>query len=468
MTQPVFIGVGGTGQNVLAAYLRLARLAGFDPAPFFVVDSDITGPQGRSLQALQSGVRTVAGGRRSERWRINPYPTAQVDRRSFGELFEKSDGAAAELFDCLFSEEAERTKIRDGMYGRPAIGATCMRLKLQREDQDLRELKEFLKGGEKHVVLVGSCFGGTGSGGVPILAQEFHRLNQEGGYSLRVQALVYLPWFRLELPDGKTAEEYQELHEHLNSNFEPNAAASINYFQRTLHDRLESLVLLGVPDPSSVARSSRESSQEEVVHPLNLLGAVLANNLLSGLQAPVGVSGYWYDAEEGIKAKELEIRRQENGSISLSDSIKRAALQERWLGILARFFREFHRLPKIHRPPFITAALERIRGPRAKPTEVTAEISALLEERARFFREGRDYVDGLGENGLLRIVPEDKRIQSDLYQTKSADPLPSIQEFCNKLDLAGRFDASDVAQPQAFADRFASLYLDDLSRHFNL
>jgi hypothetical protein len=31
---PVIIGVGGTGQMVLAAYLRLSEMAGFKPATF--------------------------------------------------------------------------------------------------------------------------------------------------------------------------------------------------------------------------------------------------------------------------------------------------------------------------------------------------------------------------------------------------------------------------------------------------
>jgi len=44
MKSPILIGVGGTGQTVIASYLRLAELAGFTPAPFFVVDSDRLGP----------------------------------------------------------------------------------------------------------------------------------------------------------------------------------------------------------------------------------------------------------------------------------------------------------------------------------------------------------------------------------------------------------------------------------------
>ncbi|MCP5051246.1 MAG: hypothetical protein GY940_29040, partial [bacterium] len=185
------------------AYLRLAELAGFTPAPFYVVDSDKLGPLSGTVTKLKSRIKKTVGGEMSHRWTIDPFPTADVERRTFGSLFGSLTGERRELFDCLFSADAEYTNIRTGMYGRPSIGATSIRYKLLKNDDDLVEMKNTLRGGEKHIILVGSCFGGTGSGGVPMLANEFANLNQQEGYSLTVDAITFLPWFRLVLPPGE-------------------------------------------------------------------------------------------------------------------------------------------------------------------------------------------------------------------------------------------------------------------------
>src|ERR1044071_10183163 len=118
MSQPILIGVGGSGQNVLSAYLRLSRMAGFPPAPFYVVDSDTKGPQFQGLSELKRKVRRVVGGHMPQRWDINPYPTNQVERKIFGDLFSHPNEEARKLFEALFSEDAEKTPVRTGMYGR--------------------------------------------------------------------------------------------------------------------------------------------------------------------------------------------------------------------------------------------------------------------------------------------------------------------------------------------------------------
>lgn len=467
MAQPILIAIGGTGQNVLASYLRLAEMAGFEPAPSYVVDSDAKGPQFQTVSELRKRNTGRTNGI-PERWLINPYPTSDLDRQTFGELFAQRKDVGQQLFESIFSLDAEKTAIRTGMYGRPAMGATCMRLKMLSQDDDLQELKRRLQGDEKHVILVGSCFGGTGSGGVPILAQKLDELNREAGYSLRIEALVFLPWFRLVLPEGGASSDDRQLHEHLNQNFEPNAAASINFFRAVLRDRVESMIFIGVRDPGSITRTSRESEQEETVHALNLLAGVLVHNLFTELRPPHGVSAFWYDEDKGLDPEGLTLKRKDGDHIPLSAAVKRTTLTEQWTGILATLFDHFPELPLTEQPTFLAASLKRLRSRGAREKDVLNDISRHLRERRSRSRDDLKWVDELGDDEFLRFEPRHKRIQSEEYSRKAEDPLTTVGNFCEEADLPAKFDKQDFRSPQAFADKFTRLFLGHLTRQFEL
>ena len=472
MLQPIIIAVGGTGQNVLAAYLRLATMAGFTPAPFYVVDSDIKGPQHQALTNLKGRVRRVVGGPQRDRWVVNPYPTHRTDRKTFGELFRHPDDDGRRVFECLFSEEAAKTPIRTGMYGRPAIGAASMRLKFLQEDDDLRDLKGRLRDGEKHVVLVGSCFGGTGSGGVPIRAQEFDELNRQPGYSLRVQALVFLPWFRLVLPAGDMVTSDRLLFERLNEEFDPNAAASIRFFHRSLRQRVESVIYLGVPDPSAVPRVSRESAQVEVLHPLNLLAAAIVQNLFTAdWEAPRGLCGYWFDAAAGLRGDRLSIGRGDGlASLALTDVIRRSHFHRRWLELIRTLFTHFYDLPEFDRPLFMDATLARIRRRGQTPKQVTDEMCSYFSDRQSVHQEALEWVDAVAaaDERLLPLEPKDKEIKSDDHERLCADPLRVLAGWCASERVQHEFESKDYEQPRIFAEKLADRFLGDLSRRFDL
>lgn len=469
---PVLIGVGGTGQTVLASYLRLANMAGIKPARFYVVDSDTKGPLGSKLTQLQGSVEELADGSKvPQRWMVNPFPIADSDRSTFGSLFGNMVGPRRRLFDALFSEEAEQTPIRTGMYGRPAIGATCIRYKILQDDDDLKELKDGLRGGAKHVVLVGSCFGGTGSGGVPMLASEFARLNEQPGFDLLVDAVIFLPWFQLILGEGEMRKDDKSLHEHLNRNFEPNAAAGIHYFKRELREHVESLVLLGMPDPTRNPRVSNEKSQQETVHPLNLLAAILIHNRFSGtLHAPRGIAGYWIDGDKGIAPKELEVARNGSGALTVQKVAQRAFLAQDWLGILSRFFNNFTRIPTLHQPLLIRVALEQIGGSTQSLDEVASTVGEILGRRRALSGDGLEWLRRMVEedSSLLPLEEEDLTIRSDTYDETRAHPLREIDDWSRDERTVARFQPIHMRSTATFADRFSDEFLSHLIDRFQL
>lgn len=469
---PVFIGVGGTGQTVLASYLRLANMAGFTPARFYIVDSDTKGPLGSTLTGLMGEVEELAdGGEVPLRWMVNPFPTTDSDRRTFGALFGNMVGPRRRLFDVLFSEEAEQTPIRTGMYGRPAIGATCIRYKILQNDDDLQELKDGLRGGSKHVVLVGSCFGGTGSGGVPMLASEFARLNEEPGFDLKVDAVIFLPWFRLVLGEGEMRKEDKSIHEHLNKNFEANAAAGIHYFRKELREHVDSLVLLGIQDPTRNPRVSNEANQQETVHPLNLLAAILVHNRFSGhLEAPRGISGYWIDGEKGIAPKELEVARNGSGALTVQKVAQRAFLAQDWLRILSRFFDSFSRIPSSYQPLLLRVALEEIGGSTQSLDQVSSTVGQILASRQKLTGDGLCWLRGLAEedDDLLPLEEEDLTIRHESYDDVTSNPLREITQWCKEERTVARFQPVHLRSPEVFADHVSDEFLSHLISRFQL
>lgn len=468
---PVFIGVGGTGQTVLAAYLRLANMAGFVPAPFYVVDSDTNGPLGSILTALKGGVKEVVGGQElAPRWMMDPFPTANVERKTFGGLFGNLTGERRELFNCLFSAEAEQTRIRTGMYGRPSIGATCIRHKILAEDDELKELKAALRGGAKHVILVGSCFGGTGSGGVPMLAAELNRWNNEGPYNLTLDAFVFLPWFHLVKPEGGIAAKDEDIHEHLNKNFGPNAAAGINYFKDVLTGHVHTLFLLGVPDPGQVRRVSSESSQQETAHSLNLLAAVLIHNRFTGeLSLPRGVAGYWLDPQDALHPRTLSVRRGRNGdSFSLMAMVHRAYLRQEWLGILSRFFHRYPQLPRSHRPIFVRTALRTLEGTTSNEDQTVGAVAAHLERQKKPAQDTVAWIQSLKDSTFFPLNDGEEKIQSGVYDSLIRDPLKAVSSWCDDAKVVAQFQKEDFRTPEIFADKFADRFLANLTKQLQL
>jgi hypothetical protein len=465
MANPVFIAVGGTGQTVLASYLRLAELAGFTPAPFYVVDSDRLGPLSRKVTELRSRAKkTVGGGEIAHRWMIDPFPTADAERRTFGSLFGNLTGERREVFNCLFSEGAEFTRIRTGMYGRPSIGATSIRYKLLKDDDDLKEMKNTLRGGEKHIILVGSCFGGTGSGGVPMLAHEFSKLNEQEGYNLKIDAITFLPWFRLFLPPGVMKTDDKSLHERLNENFEPNAAAGIYYFKDKIRDYVDTLILIGVEDPGMIRRESNEDNQGEDIHILNLLAALLIqNHFTEHLKPPKGVAGYWYDKDEKINPKTMIIQRDERSNpISLINVIKRTAVRKEWLEKLIKFFENYGQIHHFHKPAFLNVALEKLKGPIKTEAQVLGEIIEHLTKQLENVNEGFTWLEAMEDNIFFPLSPGDKKVQAEEYESKLSDPLPVIKKWCDEEKLPGEFVDPDFQSSEVFCEKLSNLFFDNL------
>jgi hypothetical protein len=303
-----------------------------------------------------------------------------------------------------------------------------------------------------------------------MLAAEFARLNEQPGYKLRVDAMIFLPWFRLVPPEGGVKSSERNLHEHLNQNFEPNAAAGINYFKDELRKHVDTIFLIGVQDPSQIDRTSSESSQVENTHILNLLAALLIQNHFTGsLQPPRGIAGYWYDGDQGISPNSLMVHRDgESAPLSLLQVIHRAYLKQHWLGLLSTFFGSYTRLPESQRPIFVSTAVKRLMGKTLSDQQVVSAIAESLKKRQALAEESLAWIRRMENSHFFPFPVGNEKVQSDGYDEKSADPLTAVGAWCDDQSVVKRFRREDFRNSETFSEKFSGEFLDHLTEEFKL
>jgi hypothetical protein len=214
MSSNVLIGVGGSGQHVVHAYLNLLAL-GNTPAsevPFvFIIDADVTdsSPLYDSIKKLHGRLTSPLNGSKSKNIAtlsvIRPYP---LDNADYSKTSEQALGLAnteawlADAFlidDADFSQFSDKNiKINEGMMANARIGSAVFSA-----TNPLEQLRQVVT--DKQVAIVGSTFGGTGSGVIPTLVRLLDK--QEHNPSKNVRAFMTLPWFEItgESSKGKSA-----------------------------------------------------------------------------------------------------------------------------------------------------------------------------------------------------------------------------------------------------------------------
>lgn len=235
----VLIGIGGSGQHVVHAYLKTLALTVCSPRDVphvYIIDADAkVGEAGlcQSIYELHKRLTQPAGPQNRAHFAlIQPYflPYANKAPGKASQNLEL-DNCPEEILDIFLTDEQndgthrtsnDRTvELLEGMMANAKIGATAFAFKLRRVDKN-RELIELNFGspGEDgapkfdllsdvrnaQVAIVGSSFGGTGSGVIPALVRYLEDLTP--GPSA-VRAFMTLPWF--ELGEGGSSAAASQL-----------------------------------------------------------------------------------------------------------------------------------------------------------------------------------------------------------------------------------------------------------------
>lgn len=231
MTQHVLIGVGGSGQHVVHAYLRLLTLTSpqtKNVPHVFILDADArvgTGADKRSTliddivdlhRFLVSGDATSACCQilRPFRKTSSGDPGSQV----LGELIGVADNSAlAALANGFLTDDVHEwgndwtIELSKGMMANPKVGSIALAHKVEGaagetgasksaepEPPQFGRLFSVLNNEGTRVAITGSNFGGTGSGVIPALVRQ---LDTRPGIDA-VRAFMCLPWFSIEPGDS--------------------------------------------------------------------------------------------------------------------------------------------------------------------------------------------------------------------------------------------------------------------------
>ena len=212
MSSNVLIGVGGSGQHVVHAYLNLLAL-GNTPAsevPFvFIIDADVTNssPLYYRIEKLHERLTSPLDSSKNKATLsvIRPYPLNNADQSKTSEQALGLANTEAWLADAFLIDDADfsqfsdkNIKVNEGMMANARIGSAVFSA-----TNPLEQLRQVVA--NKQVAIVGSTFGGTGSGVIPTLVRLLDK--QENNPPNKVRAFMTLPWFEItgESSKGKSA-----------------------------------------------------------------------------------------------------------------------------------------------------------------------------------------------------------------------------------------------------------------------
>lgn len=285
----ILAAVGGTGQEVALACLRLCHMADLEVPKIFVFDSDDFDPdktkgqsetRSQKLRSLGQFVGRVTGQDELVQFQFVIDGDRQND--NVVSLFSSSNLAAPrvrDLLDLLITTKQQAARITDGFHGEPTVGAIAFADAIgigAWKDFETKLNEETQLPGEHFVVLTGGTSGGTGPGVLPVLAGEVmnwkrkRKLQKPEAPNVNVSLIVQLPWFRIA--DREKGDIEFEAMQH-------NSACLVKQYQRDLEILADRVVLIGLPDVVD-RKSSGPNRQPETVHYVNLVSGWLAAELL--------------------------------------------------------------------------------------------------------------------------------------------------------------------------------------------
>ena len=306
----VLIGVGGSGQHIIHAYLRLLALgnAGSTDVPHvYIIDADAQSQQianRRSqlvpdIQSLHDYLRHRGIGSKTKEANfdiIRPYSqnlSTNSDLTVKNVLLAQKSNTTEEI-KAFFYEQDLNIKVSEGMHANPKVGSTIFGEKLGRVldgsgkiDTNNKQLlqKEFfslfdddvtgINTTDCNIVIVGSVFGGTGSGIIPTLARTFNEIinSSSSGRTINLATVATLPWFQLKPgEDGSTGSAFDV------GKLKRNTAFALRNFQYELqsnsNNAVSSIFIQSGSMWQDIQRpSAGDFDQPEHTHVVNLLAA---------------------------------------------------------------------------------------------------------------------------------------------------------------------------------------------------
>ena len=311
----VLIGVGGSGQHIIHAYLRVLALGNagsIDVPHVYIIDADAQSQQianRRSqlvpdIQSLHEYLRHRGIGNKTKEANFDIIRPYSQNLSSSSDLTVKNvllaqKSKTNEEIKAFFYEKDLNIKVSEGMHANPKVGSTIFGEKLGRvldgsgkinTANKLLLQQEFLSlfdddvtginTSDCNIVIVGSVFGGTGSGIIPTLARTFNEIinSSSSGRAINLATVATLPWFQLKPgEDGSTGSAFDV------GKLKRNTAFALRNFQYELqsnsNNAVSSIFIQSGSMWQDIQRpSAGDFDQPEHTHVVNLLAANAVQN----------------------------------------------------------------------------------------------------------------------------------------------------------------------------------------------
>lgn len=292
----ILVAVGGSGQEIALACLRLSHMAGLTPPTVLVLDSDqspaLRGVQTRTqaLQELNAFLGKIEGTKREVVRFLSPFTTDGAARGRVTTLSSMLAPAgvphpqAVPLTSALLVEEQLQTRITDGFHGEPAVGAIAVgdymgSAGFKEDFEKVVDTATKDARSDHFVVLAGATSGGTGPGTIPPLSRQLMtwRTACRPPRSIQISGLLQLPWFSLVETDPDTPwvrEADVDV-----TVLQRNSACLVRHYHAGLPQMMDRVVVVSLP--ALVQRlSAGPNHQPETLHWLNVLCGWMACELL--------------------------------------------------------------------------------------------------------------------------------------------------------------------------------------------
>ncbi len=347
MAKNILIGVGGTGQHVVHAYLRFLRLT--LPSPnqvphIFIFDADANkSSPGRAnylIDDIEGLHKTLTEGAVSLNLNetLPPFVKGEnVDARALGaHLNVADDNSLFALANAFLADDKEpaiwgddwSVELRRGMMANPKVGALALEHLLQSKSDDLNKLNDSIES-DVRVALAGSNFGGTGSGVIPALV----RYLDKGAKADAIRAFVMLPWFKIsDSSDTGVDKSAANVVEGVDPKERNASLALLTYVDDGAALNKSSYVLTQNRDGWSAAERIDDGNynQRENVHVLNLVQATAIQSFFElGATAQVTPNS----ADKKLFAFEVDGLEASHGRFdpAVSDHLRFCAETDNWV-----------------------------------------------------------------------------------------------------------------------------------------
>lgn len=246
------IGIGGTGARCIEAFIHLnaaGLLNGEEKVHLIYVDADVScGNLVKTQVACTAYNKAVAIGYventvfKNELNDYNARVWQPIDdgQKNMDIIYQNetmknsrddNDKSLAMLYESLFTKQERTTSLSMGFRGHPAIGASIINLKLDKDDLLWKDIIQDINSDkEPKVFLMGSVFGGTGAAGIPNIAKKLKKeINIASGRCVAlISAALVLPYFQIPQADEKNRREMQAKTEE----FILNTKYSLDYYNK--------------------------------------------------------------------------------------------------------------------------------------------------------------------------------------------------------------------------------------------